>query len=103
MDSRVLESDAIAGIQRIHHYDPTDDKFYIETQQDVTDVVESAKRANNLIDERARWGNVAHVARIPNTIFFQLQKQGIVDDPKAFARWLNDPDNRVFRTRPGKV
>jgi hypothetical protein len=26
-----------------------------------------------------------------------------VDDPAAFKRWLNDPDNRFFRTSPGTL
>jgi hypothetical protein len=33
----------------------------------------------------------------------ELKQQGIIDDPKALRRWLNDPDNRYFRTRPGRV
>jgi hypothetical protein len=24
-------------------------------------------------------------------------------DQKAMAKWLNDPDNRAFRTRPGTI
>jgi hypothetical protein len=36
-------------------------------------------------------------------LFYRLKKDGIIDDPSAMKRWLNDPDNRFFRTRPGRV
>jgi hypothetical protein len=42
------------------------------------------------------------------TVFDELNKKGIVRgfhviDHKAFRRFLNDPDNKVFRTREGTV
>ena len=45
------------------------------------------------------------VARIPLTVLAELTKTGQhpSQDQKAFARWLDRPDNRVFRTRPGKM
>jgi hypothetical protein len=41
-------------------------------------------------------------------VFDELHKQGItrgfhVLDQKRFREWLNNPDNRFFRTREGKV
>lgn len=104
MESRVLEDDLAMGIRRIHHYDPTTDQFTIETVQDVTDITDLTKAAYRSKDERANWkGDIHHVASIPMTIYMDLKKKGIVDDEAAFKRWLNDPDNRVFRTRPGRV
>jgi hypothetical protein len=51
---------------------------------------------------------MTHVARIPNTVIDVLNKMGImrgfmVTDEKRFKAWLNDPDNRVWRTYPGSV
>jgi hypothetical protein len=43
------------------------------------------------------------VGSIPMSIYHELQKQGILQDEKRLKKWLNDPDNRVFRTRPGRV
>jgi len=104
MDSRVLDSDPIMGITRIHHYVPTTDQATIETRQDVTDIAELSKAAFNSKDERANWkGDIHHVASIPMTVYMDLKRKGIVDDEAAFKRWLNDADNRVFRTRPGRV
>jgi hypothetical protein len=36
-------------------------------------------------------------------LFYKLKNQGIIDDPAAMKRWLNNPDNKLFRTRPGRV
>jgi hypothetical protein len=36
-------------------------------------------------------------------VYYDLKRRGIIDDPAAFRAWMNDPDNRVFRTRPGRV
>ena len=81
-----------------------DGQWHIEKVQDVEDIAEAAKARFNNTDERAKWGNgMTHVATIPNVVYWQLEKQGITRDAKAFKRWLNERDNRVFRTRPGRV
>ena len=38
------------------------------------------------------------VASIPLVVWNDLQKKGITRDKAAFKRWLNDPDNKFFRT-----
>jgi len=43
------------------------------------------------------------VASIPLSIYYDLKRQGIVDDPVRLKRWLNDSDNKYFRTRGGVV
>jgi hypothetical protein len=45
---------------------------------------------------------------LPFTIIDTLNRKGImrgfaVIDEKEFKKFLNDPENRFFRTRPGKV
>ena len=90
----------------------TDDGgLVIETVQDVSGIVESNKKQFNAYDERARWsddllGN--KIASIPLTVIDELNKQGImrgfhVLDQTRFKSWLNHPDNRAFRTRPGRI
>jgi hypothetical protein len=75
----------------------------IETVQDVTDIVEANKSTFNSTDERARWGEWQRVASIPLAVLNDLKTKKIAEDPKAMKKWLNDPDNRLFRTRPGRV
>lgn len=48
------------------------------------------------------------VASIPFTAIDKLNKQGImkgfnVIDQKRLFAWLNDPENRFFRTKPGHL
>ena len=83
----------------------------IQTRQDVSDIVEQNKKEYNSFDERARWSDNLFgnkVASIPMTVIDELNKQGImrgfaVQDEKRFRSWLNERDNRVFRTRTGVV
>ena len=91
------------GITRTWHYDEDKDEATIQTQQDVTDVIEENKNEFNQIDERAKWGEFNKVASIPLSLYYELKATGKLDDKAYMKRWLNDPDNRHFRTRPGEV
>jgi hypothetical protein len=104
VETRIFDEDPIGGRRRLFHYDHTNDTFTIETQQDVTDLVEQNKALAGRFDERSRWAGDWHrVASIPMSLYFDLKRKGLVDDIPALKRWLNDPDNRFFRTRPGRV
>lgn len=98
---RHLSYDPILGIKRTFHWDDSNDTFLIQTTQETTDIVEANKLAYN--DAPDRMGDLTRVASIPLSLYFDLKKKGIADDDAAMKRWLNDPDNRFFRTRPGRV
>jgi hypothetical protein len=90
------------------NFHDVDGGYVIETKQDITGIIESNKAQFNAIDEKAKWGEWTKVASIPNVVVDELNKQGImrgfaVLDEKRFRIFLNDPDNRFFRTRPGQV
>lgn len=95
------------AIKRIHH-EHCDGAMTIHTQQDVRGVL-LANREN--FNERggSRWQEFQnHVARIPVTIYYALMKKGIIDernDPDGvrLSKWLDDPDNRAWRSRPGRL
>jgi hypothetical protein len=85
-----------------------DGKYFIETKQDISQIIEGNKAEFNAIDENAKWGEFAKVASLPNVVIDDLNKQGImrgfaVMDEKRFRAFLNHPDNRFFRTRPGQL
>ena len=103
MDSEILNSNPAAKIDEITHYDDTDGKTYVEQVQDVTEIVEHNKALLNGLDERMPWGQGRRVASIPLVVYEQLRKDGIIGDQKKFRAWLNNPDNRFFRTSPGVV
>lgn len=99
-----MDDDPITGVRKIHHYDPVTDGSVIETRHDVTALVEMNKALANGVDERAGWkGDLHRVASIPMALFYSLKADGVIDDPKRMKAWLNSSDNRVFRTRPGRI
>jgi hypothetical protein len=101
MSKRLISDDKHTGIKTFLNYDGTDDDAVISKEQDVTEIAEANKQAYN--DAPKKFGDVAHVARIPMTVYYELQRKGILNDQEALAKWLNDPDNMVWRTRPGKI
>jgi hypothetical protein len=102
--SRFFNADPLTGVTRFFHPSDDGESFVIETKQDVTDVVQENKAMHAGLDERMTWkGDMHHVARIPNVVYWDLKRRGILEDEKALRKWLNDPDNRAFRLRPGRV
>lgn len=88
-----------------------DGGLVIETRQDVTGIIEQNRKEFNSFDERAKWSDEMFgnkVASVPLTVIDDLNAKGIlrgfhVVDQKRMNEWLNSPDNRYFRTRPGRV
>lgn len=109
MQSRVLSCDPLAGITRTHHYDDTNGITTIETTQDVEGILDITKALHAGVDERARWNDPTggalgvRVAEIPLSILYDPKNRHLLEDQKALAKWLDDPDNKLFRTRPGKM
>lgn len=107
-DSEALSHDPVTGTTEIFHFEEgvsksDGDTIVHEVEQDVTDIVEDNKARFASTDEHARYGEMSRVASIPMAIYMELQRRGILQDQKALRAWLNHPDNRVFRTRPGRI
>lgn len=81
----------------------------LEVVQDVSDIVERNKKEYN--NSPTKWGDDIFdnkIASIPMTVVDKLNQQNImrgfhVLDQKAFFKWLNDPDNKFFRTKKGRI
>lgn len=72
--------------------------------QDATDIVEANKLLYNSVDAKAPYGEKFNrMAQIPTNIWFDLVRRGIANDETALRKWLDDRDNLLFRTRPGKL
>lgn len=86
-----------------------DGGIIIETKQDVTEIIEANKAQLEFDKERkGHLNELHHVARIPFTVIDVLNQRGImkgfnVVDEVGFARWLNDPENAVWKTYRGTV
>lgn len=97
---RIFGHDPLTGITEYWHV--TDKgEYVIEKVQEVQAIADSNKRQYN--DTPDRYGDVNKVASIPLSVYYELKRQGIADDPVAFKKWLNDSDNQVFRTREGTL
>ena len=103
----LMDRDLLTGTETWMHYDPLAETVTFETRREVEDTTDFNKHLFNQFDERARWGNdfQHRVASIPDFKFWELHKKfgPMKDNQKDWKRWLNDPDNRAFRTRPGEV
>ncbi len=104
---RLFSHDPLSGVRKYFRYHEgereSEDTFTIETEFDVEPLIEANKRDFNSLTSLDRWGDGRHVARIPMPLWAQLREKRITEDEPAFKRWLNDPDNRFFRTSPGRV
>ena len=96
-----MDHDPKTGISHVFYYDDMTDEATIVAEQDVSSVVELNKKSFN--ETHGKFGEFSKVASLPLVVYNDLQKKGILNDEKAFKRWLNDPDNRFFRTRPGTI
>lgn len=104
--AKIIDKDIIRS--KVAHQDGNGG-IVIATEQDVTDIIEQNKKEYNM--NTGRWKEDVlenKIASIPLTVIDTLNQKGImkgfdVIDQKRFRDWLNDPDNRFFRTRQGKV
>lgn len=102
MSKRIISDDSDStGIVTSFDYDADTDEAIISKEQDVTSIIEANKQEFNNAPER--WGEWTKVGSIPLSVYYELERKGILHDQKALAKWLNDPDNRAFRTRPGTI
>lgn len=104
MQKKLLSHDSDTGITQ--WFIPSSDgtEFTVQTTQDVGNILETNKKLYADVDERAGWkGHWHQVASIPLHVFFDLKKRGITESGPKFKRWLNDPEHKYFRTRPGSV
>lgn len=73
------------------------------TDYPVQDTIDVNKAQRNLA--RNDWkGDYHHVASIPLNVFYdQIAEAHSHGDDKYVSRWLNDSDNRAWRTKDGRV
>lgn len=102
MSKRLFDVDPLTGSTQYWHWDDERQQFTIETEQKVDDLLDANRRQYNDSTDDYK-GDMHKVASIPMNIYMDLKQKGIIDDPAAFKRWLNDPENRYFRTKPGRV
>ena len=94
---RLLDKDDISTT--VFHEE--DGKYYINRVQDVEPIIDDNKVDYN--NGTQQGSDMRRVASIPLVIVDELMRKGIWGDPARLKVWLNDPDNRLFRTSPERV
>lgn len=97
MSKFLIDYDPMSGIYSEFAYDAMDNQYVLNSAQDVSGIIEANKIDMNT-PQRTIDGLGRKVASIPLSILWDLRKKGIAQDDEAMARWLNDSDNRFFRT-----
>ena len=102
----------VDGVIRTAYADG-DGGIVIKSEVDLTDFIDHTKEQFNARSGKTGWGDSVYdpknkIASLPAEIINTLNKEGIMRgyhilDQKALVKWLNNPDNRVFRTRGGTV
>jgi len=93
---------------KITTFETSGDDIHVVTRQKLDPILESNKRAlNDWKPGGYQTGSHHHhkVADIPATVYYDMVKR--LGKPKhnlaAWKKWLNDPDNRFFRTTTGTI
>jgi len=104
---RPLKIDTTTGIEAYLHQN-SDGTTHVEQRQNFKPLMELNKQMSNdwqYGQLRGSQRHMAHVAEIPNVLYNELvRKLGRpADNPKGWKQWLNDNENRAFRTGGGYV
>ena len=91
----------VDGVQTDVHTEDGDGKFHITKKQDVQPTLDYTKflreqPVNRKAEDR-------HVAEIPPVLAASLSRSGILHDKKRLLKWLDKPENRVFKTVEGRL
>lgn len=103
----------MSEVKTRYHYDHTANRLIVERVQDIEPIIEANKRKMNDCyghTESTRWkGDLHHVASVPEVVVEKWCKDhgftfsDFINDPKISKRFLNDPSNSHFRTKPGRI
>lgn len=104
---KIIKHDPLTG-QQVNWHLNTDGSTHVEHTQRFDNLMKLNQHMNNdwqYGQMRGSQKHMAHVAEIPNVVYAQLvEKFGKPhENPKAWKQWLNDSENRAFRTGGGYI
>ena len=76
-----------------------DDKNIYHSSQNVQPILDNVENLSEVQNSK----ELKHVAEIPMVIYQKAIREGWSKDKKKWKKWLNDPDNKLFRIWPGRV
>ena len=107
MSKRLLKRDPVTGKETWFHAE--DGKHIVTSSQNIDALIAKNKVEANEFRPGSLIGNTQNhrrkVADIPASLYHELvHKMGQPqDNPKEWRKWLNDYDNRFFRTDVGHI
>lgn len=100
MSNRELLLSRFSTVHQIVHHDASrPDDLIIETVEDVEPIIERAKMLS--AQSRIKGETFTHVACAPDFVCAKALRERWSNED--WDRWINDADNRAFRTFPGNV
>tara|TARA_Y100000992_G_scaffold277054_1_gene221660 strand:+ start:234 stop:527 length:294 start_codon:yes stop_codon:yes gene_type:complete len=76
-----------------------DERGIFYTEQDVSNIIKYTKH----LGEQTPSKEFRHVAEIPMVIYEKACLEGWANDKDAWKKWLNNPENKPFRSWQGKI
>lgn len=101
---RLFDEDPLTGIRTTFVMEHGADDFKLVREQYLDPQLQNNLEQRNHREQTWK-GDIHHCARIPNVVLEDFKRRGIdlINDQDELQKWLNDPDNSMFRTRQGKV
>jgi len=99
----------MSDVKTTYKHDPIEDKLYIGREQDVEPFLEANKRSYNSSGKQFKSESFNHVARIPVIVLEKwcrdhgIKYEEIMNNDKLLKQFLNDPENKFLRTKPGRI
>lgn len=103
-NKRLFSYDPESKVTTWWHDNDENDEIVLEKEQDVTEILEANKASyDSYSGPSDKWGDWHQVARLPITLYFELQRTGKLYDKAYMTRMINSTEWRQYRTRPGRV
>lgn len=100
---KLLDYNPDTGVSHVFHWDNETERSTITAVQEVDPLLDFNRAESNEQGKRFSKSGFTKVASVPMPLYLELKAKGILDDAKALKRWLNDPDNRFFRTHEAHI
>jgi hypothetical protein len=102
----LFDENPLMGTKTFFEMDHGADTFVLRTESTLDPILQGALDDRNAVSDKSttKWkGDMHKVATLPMVIWNDLVKKGIMFDAKELAKWLNKPENKIFRTKLGRV
>ena len=101
-DNYFYDGNVLRGISSEAHEPNQVTVHTAQNLDQVTDLAAQMREEHKVVGHRLSR-NLVPIAEIPMIEYERAFREGWVDDPKAWKKWLNDPRNKAFRITDGRA